>query len=89
MRELNRRANRRFVSPDRRCGDRRVARILVLSTASPGGAVGRARRTRSSAQQVQNFCKISASGNSVTDNLKVANADAKALKKVAKSRRAR
>jgi len=34
---------------------------------------------------VQNFSKISASGNSVTDNLKVAAADAKALKKVAKS----
>jgi hypothetical protein len=85
MRELNRRANRRFgVRLTVGVVIAALLGILVLSTASPGGAAVAEKNTKF-CKQVQNFSKISASGNSVTDNLKVAAADAKALKKVAKS----
>jgi hypothetical protein len=93
MRDLNRRPNRHT---DRRPNGGLGVRltvgvviaallgILVLSTASPGGAAVAQKNTKF-CKQVTKFSHINASGGSVSDDLKVAAADAKALKKVAKS----
>jgi hypothetical protein len=93
MHELNRRPNRRADGrPNRRVGVRltvgvvvaALVGILVLSTASPGGAAV-AQKNSKFCKQVTKFGRINASGSSVADDLKVAAADAKALKKAAKS----
>ena len=85
MRELNRPHNR-LIGVRLTVGLLVVALLglLVLTTADSGGAAVSAKNTKF-CNQVQNFSHVNASNSSVSDDLKVAAADAKALRKAAKS----